>query len=223
MIKNFPEHEDLSFNFIKEKFSLINEEAAKKFCLYLKENDVSKFPLYDSEKGIRKIGKERLTHQVAILDTPNQIFFLKRGHFDYRLMEIEKFFTLKMKPYSQIYKFAFITDEVETQSRGAINFLDQKLNWYLIQISKSEKTTDVDAKIAAFVNDIDNLYSREWDTIYVISSDNQLINFFLNTYKSTPETNLFFITAPDEDYLKFKAELRKFENNDVDLNIYYRT
>ncbi len=128
-----------------------------------------------------------------------------------------------MKPFSQIYKFAFITDEVVSQSRGAINFLDQKLNWHLIQIFKSEKTTDVDAKIAAFVNDINNLYSREWDTIYIISSDNQLISFFLNTYKSTPITKIFFITSPDDDQFKFKAELKKFETNNVDLNVYNRT
>ncbi len=222
ILEPFPENEDLSYTFLREKLKLITDKAAKEFSLYIKEKRLSKYPIYETEKGIRKLGKEQLTHQLVIYDAPNQRFFLNRSQFEFRLKQIDKFLTFNKKQSSQIYKYAFITDEIIKNNSAAINFLEQKLNWHLIYVSKDEKTTDIDAKITTFVNDLNNLYSRRWDTIHLITADHQLINFFLNTFKTTPLTNLFFITNPDEDLLTSIGELKKYDNDNLNLNIYHR-
>ena len=222
LIDPFPENKDLIYKFITEKLGLINEEASKKLSKYIINKKLSKFPLYESEQGISKIGKEHLKHQLAIYDTLNQKYFFKKGYFSFRISQIENFLLSKKKVNCQIYKYAFITDEVKKENSAAINFLEQDSDWHLIYVSKEEKKTDIDAKLQNFVNDINNLYSKEWDKIYVITLDRSLINFFLTTFKPYPRTEIYFIAQPDDDLLKFKLGLKKYEEHGFEINIFYR-
>lgn len=224
LLEQLPDNEDLSFTFITNKLKLINEKHAKKLCQYVLSNNLSKFPLYESENGIRKIGIQQLTHQLAIYDTLNQRYFLKVKEklFQNRIPQIENFIISQKKINSQIYKYAFINDEILHQNRAPLNFLEKDAGWHLIFFSKGEKKTDIDAKLLSFVNDINNLYSREWDKIYLITSDRGLINSFLDTFKISPQTEIYFITEPNDDLLKFKPNLKKYEEHDFDLNVYHR-
>ncbi len=222
LLEPFPENKDLSYKFITEKLSLINEEASKKLGKYIIKNRLSKFPSYESEKGISKMEKKLLKHQLAIYDTLNQKYFFKKGLFRSRIKQIENFILSKKEVNYQIYKFAFITDNVIRENNAPVNFLEKDSDWHLIYISKEEKKTDVDTKLLSFVNDLNNLYSKEWDTVYLITLDRDLINSFLTTFKQYPQTQLFFITQPDNDLLKFKLGLKKYEEHDFEINVFYR-
>ena len=122
----------------------------------------------------------------------------------------------------QVIKFAFINDEVyQGGNTAGINFLDKNARWNLISVSK-EKKEDVDAKIVSFVVQIDKIYSRKWDSIYVLSSDLQIINFFLINYESSSSTSLFFITDQDDHNLDSNTSLKRYEQTEFEINIYYR-
>ncbi len=223
LLKFLREDDDLSYTFIKEKLNLINEVFAKELSLYILNKELSEYTLYESEKGIRKVRKELLKHQLAIYDTLNQTYFFKRGFFRNRIKQIENFLLSKRKANCQIFKYAFIMDQVKKENSAAINFLEQDSDWHLIYVSKEDKKTDIDAKLQNFVNDLNNLYSKEWDKIYVITLDRSLINFFLTTFKPYPRTEIYFIAQPDNDLLKFKLGLKKFEEHDFEINVFYRT
>lgn len=217
------EDEDLNYTFIKEKLNLIDEICAKELSLYILNNKLSEFSLYESEKGIRKVRKELLRHQLAIFDTLNQKYFFNKILFRSRMKQIENFLLSKKNPNCQIYKFAFVTDEVVRKNNTSINFLEKDSEWNLIYISKDEKSTDIDAKLVSFVNEINNLYAKEWDKVYLITLDRDLINSFLTTFRTSPKTELYFITQPDDDLLELKSGLNKYEEHDFDINIFYRT
>ncbi|MFX1575288.1 MAG: hypothetical protein ACFFB0_21340 [Promethearchaeota archaeon] len=108
------------------------------------------------------------------------------------------------------------------ENSAGINFLEQDSDWHLIYISKGKKKSDVDAKLENFVNHLNNLYSKEWNTIYLITADKSLINFFLTTYEPFPQTEIYVISAPNENLLNHKSGLKKYENHEFDINIYYR-
>jgi len=217
------EDEDLSYSYIKEKLNLINEVFAKELSLYILNNELSEYTIYESEKGIRKVRKELLKHQLAIFDTLNQKYFFNKLLFRPRIKQIENFLLSKKKANCQVYKFAFITDEVLRENNASINFLEKDSDWHLIYVSKDEKITDIDTKLLSFVNEMNNLYAKEWDKIYLITLDRDLINSFLITFKSHPQTELYFITHPDDDLLELKSGLKKYVEHDIEINIFYRT
>ncbi|MFW9879459.1 MAG: hypothetical protein ACFFG0_40805, partial [Candidatus Thorarchaeota archaeon] len=151
-----------------------------------------------------------------------QKYFFDKSLFRPRIKQIEYFLLSNKKTNCQIYKFAFITNEMISYN-APINFLEKDSDWHLIYISKGEKKTDIDTKLLSFVNDLNNLYSKEWDKIYLITLDRDLINSFLITFKPYPQTELFFITQPDDDLLELKLGLKKHEDDDFEINIFYRT
>ena len=159
---------------------------------------------------------------MAIFDAPNQKSFFKKTFFEPRINQVEGFISSRQKPEMLVIKFAFINDEVYQGGNAAgISFLDKNARWNLISISK-EKKEDVDAKIESFVVHIDKIYSRTWDSIYVLSSDLQIVDFFLVNYESSSSTSLFFLTDQDDHNLDSNTSLRRYEQTEFEINIYYR-
>ncbi len=60
LIEPLPEDDNISYDFIKRKLSLISSESSQELCIYIIEKGLSKFNLYEVEKGIRKLGKRDL-------------------------------------------------------------------------------------------------------------------------------------------------------------------
>ena len=216
------EMEELEYEIISQELKIKNIETTKRFVNYVLKNDLSNFSLYKTKNGIKRASIEHLQHQLAIYDTPNQKSFFSKNSFEYRINQLEGFFSSRQKPEMQVIKFAFINNEVYHGGNTAgINFLDKNARWNLICISK-EKKEDVDAKIESFVVQIDKIYSRKWDSIYVLSSDLQIVNFFLINYESSSLTSLFFITDLDDHNLDSNTSLKRYEQTEFDINIYYR-
>ncbi len=216
------ENDEYEYELISQELKLKNIESTKKFITYVLENDLSEFSLYKTKNGIKKASTEQIRHQLAIFDAPNQMYFLKKGLFELRINQLEGFISSNLKSKIQVFKYAFINDGVyQGGNGGGINFLDKNARWILISVSK-EKKEDVDAKIESFVIQIDKLYSRKWDSIYVISSDSEIINFFLTNYEGSSSTSIYFITNPDDNNLQSNTSLKKYEQTEFEINIYHK-
>lgn len=221
IIESFPANEDISYRFIAQKLNIENEKSVSELGSYIIDKNLSEFSLYEVENGLRKKGSEQLKHQLAIFDTPNQRAFFKSSYFEIRLNELENFILSKNEAQIQIFKYAFITENILRENKGGINFLHNNSGLNLIY-SLKEKPTDVDAKINTFVNEITILYSKKWNTIYIISSDSDIVEFFLKTFKASPSTTLYFITDQDDYNLKSNTALETYEQDDFKINIYIK-
>ncbi|KKL47752.1 hypothetical protein LCGC14_2332410, partial [marine sediment metagenome] len=134
------EMEELEYEIISQELKIKNIETTKRFVNYVLKNDLSSFSLYKTKNGIKRASIEHLQHQLAIYDTPNQKSFFSKNSFEYRINQLEGFFSSRQKPEMQVIKFAFINNEVYHGGNTAgINFLDKNARWNLICISKEKK------------------------------------------------------------------------------------
>lgn len=216
------ENEELEYEIISQELKIKNLDRTKRLVNYIIENELSDFFLYKSQNGINKASTEQLQHQLAIFDAPNQTPFFKQNLYEPRINELERFLVSRQKHEMIVFKIAFVNDGVYKGGNSAgINFLENNARWNLLSISK-EKKEDVDALIESFVVQIDKIYSRKWDSIYVLSSDLRIVNFFLMNYEDSSSTSIFFITDQSDHNLDSNNALKRYEQSEFEINIYYR-
>lgn len=155
---------------------------------------------------------------LVIFDTLNQSKFLETNTCEWRLNELEKFLR-KRNPqsFSQI-KFSFIIDSSFKHSK-ALNILD-KNSWNLIYISK-EKRPDYDSLAMSLVDQLCAIYSKNWNQIYVISADSDLVRAFLNKFSLRKGNPLIFISWKEESHLRTHSSLIYLDNPDFSFKLYY--
>ena len=220
-IRPFPPHKEIKYAQIATNLNIKNEKIAEKLLKHIFEKDLYDYPLYLTENGVSKEGHKLLKYQLAIFDVPNQKAFFKRGLYEYRLKEIEKYFMTQRDTKTHIIKIAFIKIDDLKDIPAGLNYLDKNLSWTLITNFK-EKETDIDTKIGSVTMQLSNLYPTDWEKIFVISSDSDIVSYFLDTFDRTCSTELFFITDIDNNNLDQQINLNKKTDNIFDMNIYIR-
>lgn len=221
LIRPYKVHEEIPYTFIAKKLKLKDENSAKKLSEYLIEHRLSEHKLYDKEKGVSKTGSEIFKYQLAIFDVPNQRAFFKRGVYNQRLKELENFLSTQKGSEVEIIKLAFINIDSLSVNPAGYNYLDKHLGWTIITNFK-EKSTDIDTKIGSFTMQLTNLYLNDWDKIFVISSDSDIVEYYRKTFDQTSSTKLFFITDIDNNDLEHSINLLKITDHQFEINIYTR-
>ncbi len=219
LIRPYKIHDEIPFNFIANKLKLKDENSAKKLSDYIIEYSLSEHSLYYKEKGVSKTGPEIYKYQLAIFDVPNQLAFFKKGVYKLRLEILENFLSTQRGSEVEIIKLAFInTDSLSLNSAG-YNYLNKHLGWTFITNFK-EKSTDIDTKIGSFAIQLTNLYLNDWDKIFVISADSDMVDFFRKAFDQTSSTKLFFITDIEINSLDHNINLQKIKEHQFELKIY---
>ncbi len=221
VIRPYKVHEAIPYTFIAKKLKLKDENSAKKLSEYIINHLLSEHNLYDKEKGVSKTGHEIFKYQLAIFDVPNQTAFFKREVYSQRLKELENFLSTQKGSEVEIIKLAFINIDRLSVNPAGYNYLDKHLGWTIITNFK-EKSTDIDTKIGSFAMQLTNLSFNDWDKIFVISSDSDIVEFFRKTFDQTSSTKLFFITDIDNNDLDYNINLIKIKEHQFEINIYTR-
>lgn len=221
LIRPYKVHEAIPYTFIAKKLKLKDENSAKMLSEYIIKHRLSEHKLYDKEKGMSKIGPEIFRYQLAIFDVPNQKAFFKKGVYNQRLKELENFLSTQKGSEVEIIKLAFINIDSLSGNPAGYNHLDKNLGWTLVTNFK-EKSTDIDTKIGSFTMQLTNLYLNDWDKIFVISSDSDIVEYFRKTFDQTSSTKLFFITDIDNNDLEHNINLIKIREHQFDIKIYTR-
>ena len=221
LIRPYKIHEEIPYTYIVRKLKLKDENSTKKLSEYIIKHRLSEHNLYDKEKGVSKTGSEIFNYQLAIFDVPNQRTFFKKGVYNQRLKELENFLSTQKGSEVEIIKLAFINTGSLSLNAAGYNYLDKHLGWTIITNFK-EKSTDIDTKIASFTMQLSNLYLNDWDKIFVISSDADIVEYFRKTFDQTSSTKLFFITDIDNNYLDYNNNLLKITDHQFEINIYTR-
>ncbi|MGQ4876849.1 MAG: hypothetical protein ACP6IY_22515 [Promethearchaeia archaeon] len=160
-----------------------------------------------------------LSNVLIIFDTLNQTYFLNHNCYEYRIKQIERLISLNSAFSRFLFKYAFITSDILRNNSQALNYLE-KNGWNFLYINKAKKT-DYDSKISTYFEELNILFPNTWQEVYVISADNDIIQYFLKIKAMERVKNLYFITEPNNRNLDSNNSLTRKVLDEYDLNLYY--
>ncbi len=216
-------------SFIMRYFSWINKKSKLRMnFIKLIQNYISYYNYLISDSRnweiyleITKVNDYKLdySHVLIVFDILNQNSFLKKGFFEIRLREIEKFLKIHVLKPIIINRFAFLIDKSLRNNPQAIEYMS-KIGWNLVYVEK-EKKTDYDSILQTFVEELCLLYTKRWSTIVVVSSDSNIVNHFIKRFGKVATKSLIFITNQLDINLNARVDLNKQNYPNLTINLYF--